>query len=80
MLFQLVEIELNEKDQVIAETKTQPLFEWHQYAVAMAEFAASCCHGDYGYDAEHDCWWARRGADRILRFVVRAVSEVDAAA
>ncbi len=80
MLFQLVEIELNEKNQVIAETKTQPLFELRQHAMAMAEFAAARCHGDYGYDAEHDCWWARRGGDRTLRFVVRNVPEFDAAA
>ncbi len=80
MLFQLVEIELNDSDQVIAETRTLPLFELHQDAMAMAEFAASRCHGDYGYDAEHDWWWACRGTDRTSRFVVETVSDFDAAA
>ena len=79
MLFQLVQIELNDNDQVIAETRTLPLFELHEHAMAMAEFAAARCHGDYGYDAEHDCWWAASG-DKTLRFIVRAVTELDAAA
>jgi hypothetical protein len=78
MLFQLVEIELNDNGQVIAETRTQPLFELHQDAMAMAEFAAARCHGDYGYDAGNDCWWASRDDGRMVRFVVQPALDVAA--
>ena len=70
MLFQLVEIELNDQNQVVVENATRPLFELREHAMAMAEFAASRCHGDYGYDCAHDWWWASCGP-RTLRFVVR---------
>ena len=80
MLFQLVEVELDDKDQVIAETRTQPLFELHQDAMAMAEFAASRCSCDYGYDADKDCWWACGYPTRMVRFVVQAVSALEVAA
>ena len=79
MLFQLIEIELDERDQVIAETKTLPLFELREHAMAMAEFAAARRHGDYGYDAARDCWWAESGA-RTVRYAVRPVPALDAAA
>ncbi len=81
MLFQLVQVEVNDNDQVIATTTTQPLFELRQDAMAMAEFAAARCHGDYGYDADGDCWWARDQFDRMLRFVVAQLFyAIDAAA
>jgi len=79
MLFQLIEIESDERDQVIAETKTLPLFELREHAMAMAEFSAARCHGDYGYDADRDCWWAASGT-RTVRYLVRPLPELDAAA
>ena len=79
MLFQLVEIELNDRNQTVAETATQPLFELREHAMAMAEFAASRCRGDYGYDGEHDCWWAS-GRAGTLRFVVREFPQFGLAA
>jgi hypothetical protein len=81
MLFQLVQVELSDNHQVIATTTTQPLFELHQDAMAMAEFAAARCYGEYGYDPDDDCLWARDHFDRMLRFVVRPIfSDLDAAA
>jgi hypothetical protein len=80
MLFQLVEMTLDDQGHVIKETRTQPLFELHDDAMAMAEFAAARCHGDYGYDAERDCWWACNYPDRMLRFVVQPVAALDVAA
>jgi hypothetical protein len=80
MLFQLVQLELNHKGEVIAATATQPLFELRQDAEAMAEFAAARCQGDYGYDADRDCWWACNYPDPMMRFVVQAVPALDVAA
>ena len=80
MLFQLVEVAVDDNDQVIAETRTQPLFELHQDAMAMAEFAASRFSSDYGYDADKDCWWACGYPTSMVRFVVRAVPALDVAA
>jgi hypothetical protein len=82
MLFQLVQIEVNADGGVVATTRTRPLFELAQDALAMAEFSAARCGTDYGYDAEQDCWWARDTGDRTLIFVVRPVAIVglDAAA
>ena len=73
MLFQLVQIELNADGQIVATTRTQPLFELPQDAMAMAEFSASRCGDDYGFDADDDCWWARREDGHRLAFVVRPI-------
>jgi hypothetical protein len=78
MLFQLVEIELDDKGHMIAERRTLPLFELHQDALAMAEFAASRCHGDYGYDEAADCWWGAGRDGRRTRFVVQPTLEAAA--
>jgi hypothetical protein len=73
MLFQLVQIETDAEGQVVATTPTQPLFELHQHAAAMAEFAAARCGAEYGYDADNDRWWTRDLDGRILLFVVKSV-------
>jgi len=40
--------------------------------MALAEFDASRCTGDYCYDEKHDGWWAR-DAGRRYRFVVEEI-------
>jgi hypothetical protein len=82
MLFQLVQIEVNGDGGGVATTRTEHLFELAQDAQAMAEFSASRCGTDYGYDADADCWWAKNVDDRTLIFVVRpvVVMGLDAAA
>jgi hypothetical protein len=74
MLFELIQIEVDRSGDVVATTPTQPLFELAQDATAMAEFSAARCGIDYGYDADRDCWWARRADERTLMFLVRPVT------
>ena len=57
-MFQIVRLELNRDGHVIARLPL-PLYELWDDAMALAEFDASRCAGDYGYDAKHDGWWAR---------------------
>jgi hypothetical protein len=52
MVYQLVRLELNDAGVVITRQPTQPLFELRDHAIAMAEFDAAHCYGDYGYDGE----------------------------
>jgi hypothetical protein len=80
MYFQLVQLELNERDQVIGRKAGQPLYELREDAMAMAEFDAARCYGDYEYDRERDCWWARDMNGRTYRFVVESVRIDDIAA
>jgi hypothetical protein len=78
--FQIVRLELNESGEVIARRPLQPIFDLRGDAMALAEFDAGRCHGDFGYDAERDCWWAR-DSDRTFRFIVEPVGvESDIAA
>lgn len=70
MQFQLIQVELNEDGQVVATTRTLPLFDLQEDATAMAEFAATRCGGEYGYDAESERWWARDADGRMLTFDV----------
>ncbi len=79
MVFQLVRLELNEAGIVIGRKATQPLFELRNHAMAMAQFDAAHLHGDYGFDADQDCWWARDTRGRLFRFVIEPVA-VDVAA
>jgi hypothetical protein len=46
-------------------------------AMQIAEFAGHCW-GEYGYDAERDCWWATDERGRRFRFEVEAVAELAA--
>ena len=80
MSFQIVRLELDDEDEVIARRPLQPLFDLRCDAMALAEFDAGRCDGDFGYDAERDCWWAR-DAGRTFRFVIESAgAESDMAA
>ena len=76
MPFQLVRLELTETEDVITRRPLWPIFELRDHAMAMAEFDASRCAGEYEYDPERDCWWAHDSNGRTIRFVVESV-EVD---
>ena len=71
-MFQIVRLELNRDGRVVARWPLQPLYELRDDAMALAEFDASRCAGDYGYDEHHDGWWAR-DAGRYYRFVIEQV-------
>jgi hypothetical protein len=75
MFFQIVRLELNESEQVIARKPLKPLFELRDDAMALAEFDAGRCDGEFGYDVERDCWWAH-DAGHTFRFIVEKV-EID---
>jgi hypothetical protein len=72
MAFQIVLLELNERQEVIARKPLNPVFELREDAMALAQFDAGRCDGEFGYDGERDCWWAEN-AGRALRFVVERV-------
>jgi len=72
-MFQIVRVELNRDGQVIARRPLQPLYDLREDAMALAEFDASRCAGDYGYDEQYDGWWAREH-DRSYRFVIEQVT------
>jgi hypothetical protein len=57
---------------LVARRPLQPLYELWDDAMALAEFDASRCTGDYGYDEPYDGWWARE-RDRLYRFVIEEV-------
>ncbi len=71
MPFQIVRLELNDSE-VIARKPLQPVFELRGDAMALAEFDAGRCDGEFGYDAERDCWWAQ-DSGRTFRFIVEPV-------
>jgi hypothetical protein len=58
-MFQIVRTELDRNGQVVGRQLLQPPYELWEDAMALAEFDASRCAGDYGYDDEHACWWAQ---------------------
>jgi hypothetical protein len=72
-MFQIVRVELNRDGRVVARRPLQPLYDLRDDAMALAEFDASRCDGDYGYDEEFDAWWAR-DKDRSYRFVIEEVA------
>jgi hypothetical protein len=72
-MFQIVRMELGRDGRVVARRPLQPLYELWDDAVALAEFDASRCAGDYGYDEQYDGWWARDGG-RNYRFVIEQVA------
>jgi hypothetical protein len=75
-MFQIVRLELNDKGNVIARRALQPLYELWEDAMALAEFDASRCAGEYDYDNEHECWCAS-DVDRSYRFVVESIAQPD---
>jgi hypothetical protein len=44
--------------------------------MALAEFDASRCDGDYGYDEELVCWWARHNGQNY-HFAIEPVAPAD---
>jgi hypothetical protein len=71
-MFQIVRMELDRDGLVVARRPLQPLYELRDDAMALAEFDASRCAGDYGYDEQYDGWWARERG-RLYRFVIEEV-------
>jgi hypothetical protein len=69
-MFQIVCLELNWDDDVFGRRPLQPSYELLEDATALAEFDASRCGGDYGYDELHGCWWAYDDEGRKYRFVI----------
>ena len=53
-MFQIVRVELGRDGRVVARWPLQPLYELFDDAMALAEFDASRCAGDYGYDERYD--------------------------
>jgi hypothetical protein len=72
-MFQIVRVELNRDGHVVARRPLQPLYELRDDAMALAEFDASRCAGDYGYDEQIDGWWASHEG-RTYRFVIEQVA------
>jgi hypothetical protein len=72
MRFQIVRLELNESEEVVSRRPLQPLFDLRCDAMALAQFDAGRRDGEFGYDAERDCWWAR-DSGHTFRFVVEAI-------
>jgi hypothetical protein len=72
-MFRIVRLELDESGNVIARQPLQPLYELWEDAAALAEFDASRCTGEYGYDNKYECWCAR-DAGRSYRFVVESIA------
>jgi hypothetical protein len=76
-MFQIVRVELNRDDQVVARRPLQPLYDLWDDAMALAEFDASRCAGDYGplpdpVEGTGGGWWARDDG-RTYRFVIEQV-------
>jgi hypothetical protein len=76
LMFQIFRLELNDNGNIVARQPLQPAYELREDAMALAEFDASRCAGEYGYDNEHECWRAR-DADRNYRFVVESIAPLD---
>jgi len=72
-MFQIVRVEINNDGHVVARKPLQPLYDLRDDAMALAEFDASRCAGDYGYDEQDDAWWAADGG-RYYRFVIEEVA------
>jgi hypothetical protein len=80
-MFQIVRVEINRDGHVVARRPLQPLYDLWDDAMALAEFDASRCAGDYGPlpdpppqagDGTGAGWWARDGG-RTYRFVIEQV-------
>jgi hypothetical protein len=72
-MFQIVRVEMGNDGRVLARRPLQPLYDLWDDAMALAEFDASRCAGDYGYDEQQGAWWARDGGCNY-RFVVVEVA------
>jgi hypothetical protein len=81
-MFQIVRVELNRDGQVVARRPLQPLYDLWEDAMALAEFDASRCAGDYGPlpdppalagEGTGEGWWAYDHG-RTFRFVIEQVA------
>jgi hypothetical protein len=81
-MFQIVRVELDRDGHVMARRPLQPLYDLWDDAMALAEFDASRCAGDYGPlpdspplagERTGAGWWARDGG-RNYRFVIEQVA------
>jgi hypothetical protein len=72
-MFQIIRVELNRDGHVVARWPLQPLYDLWDDAMALAEFDASRCAGDYGYDEQCEAWWASDDG-RTFRFVIEQVT------
>jgi hypothetical protein len=77
-MFQIVRTEIDSRGYVVARQPLQPSYDLWDDAMALAEFDASRCEGDYGYDNERAFWWARDNG-RSYRFVIELVEPADQA-
>ena len=68
-MFQIVRTEVDCNGHVVVRQPLQPPYDLWEDAMALAELDASRCEGDYGYDAEKACWWARENG-RHYHFAV----------
>jgi hypothetical protein len=75
-MFQIVRTEVDGNGHVVGRQPLQPPYDLWEDAIALAEFDASRCEGDYGYDEEHACWWARDNG-RNYRFAIEPVAPAD---
>ena len=71
-MFQIVRLELSDDSNVVARQPLQPPYDLWEDAMALAEFDASRCAGEYGYDDEHECWCASDGENWPIAFAVLA--------
>jgi hypothetical protein len=78
MIFQLVQLAMDDTGVVVARKETQPLFQLREDAMVLAEFDAARTSDEYGYDADRDCWWAHDRGQLVL-FVVEPTAEKIAA-
>ena len=55
MAFQIVRLELDRAGHIVDRRPLQPIFELREDAMALAQFDAGRCNGEFGYDAGRDC-------------------------
>jgi hypothetical protein len=75
-MFQIIRVELSRDGQVVARRPLQPLYDLWDDAMALAEFDASRCAGDYGALPDSGPlvgWWADDNG-RTFRFVIEQVA------
>jgi hypothetical protein len=74
-MFQIEQCLLDANGQVVVRHALQPSYELWEDAAAMAEFDSLHLDGDYGFDAEQNCWWAFDLNNRMYRFEIREVAD-----
>jgi hypothetical protein len=77
-MFQISRAEVDCNGHVITRRPPQPPCDLWEDAMALAKFVASRCDGDYGYDEEHACWWARDNGGNY-HFGIEPVAPADQA-